>query len=65
MRKNGARILYRRRKNQARKKGILTLDLLEQVGDVFVVEGQGATQQRIKDHPTGPHVHLRTLLMNE
>mmetsp|Transcript_10454 Transcript_10454/g.43278 ORF Transcript_10454/g.43278 Transcript_10454/m.43278 type:complete len:343 (+) Transcript_10454:2484-3512(+) len=36
------------------------LDLLEQVRDGLVVEGEGAAQERVQDHPARPHVHLRT-----
>jgi hypothetical protein len=35
------------------------LDLLEQVWDVLVIKGQAATQQRIQDHATAPHIYLR------
>ena len=35
------------------------LDLLEEVWDVLVVEGQGAAQQRVQDDATAPDVHLR------
>lgn len=34
------------------------LDLFEQVGDVFVIKGQGAAQQRVQDDATAPHVYL-------
>ena len=34
------------------------LDLFEQVGDVLVVEGQAAAQQREQDDPAGPDVHF-------
>ena len=33
-------------------------DLLEQRGDVLIVKGQRATQQRVQDHPTAPDVDL-------
>jgi ribosomal 50S subunit-associated protein YjgA (DUF615 family) len=36
-----------------------SLDLLEQVRDVFIVKGEAATQQRIQDNTTAPHVNLR------
>jgi hypothetical protein len=35
-----------------------SLYLLEQVGDVLVVKGQRAAQQRVQDDAAGPHVHL-------
>mmetsp|Transcript_7285 Transcript_7285/g.26071 ORF Transcript_7285/g.26071 Transcript_7285/m.26071 type:complete len:273 (+) Transcript_7285:1135-1953(+) len=35
------------------------LDLLEEVGDALVVEGQRAAEQRVQDDATAPHVHLR------
>lgn len=34
------------------------LDLPEQVGDVLVIKGQGAAQQRIQDDAAAPHIHL-------
>jgi len=38
----------------------LAFDLLEQVGDGLVVEGQAATQQGVQDDPAAPHIHLRS-----
>ena len=40
------------------KRGAVTLDLLEEVGNVLVVKGEGAAQQRIEDDAAAPHVHL-------
>jgi hypothetical protein len=34
-------------------------DLLEEVWDVFVVEGQSRAHERVEDHPTAPHIDLR------
>mmetsp|Transcript_3398 Transcript_3398/g.7606 ORF Transcript_3398/g.7606 Transcript_3398/m.7606 type:complete len:221 (+) Transcript_3398:187-849(+) len=34
------------------------LDLLEEVGNVLVVKGERAAQQRIENHAAAPHVHL-------
>lgn len=34
------------------------LDLPEQIGDVFIIKGQGAAQQRIQDDPAAPHINL-------
>lgn len=36
------------------------LDLFEQVGDVFIIKWQAATQQCIQDDTTAPHINLRT-----
>jgi hypothetical protein len=34
------------------------LYLFEQVGDVFVVEGQAAAEEGVEDHAAAPHVDL-------
>lgn len=36
------------------------LDLLEQVGDVFIIKGQTPTQQGVQDYATAPDVDLWT-----
>ena len=36
-----------------------TFDLLEEVGDVLVVEGQAAAEQRVENDAAAPHVDLR------
>ncbi len=33
-------------------------DLFEEVGDVLVVKGEAATQERVQDHSARPDVHL-------
>lgn len=35
-----------------------SLDLLEQVWYVLIIKGQAATQQRVQDDTTAPHVNL-------
>ena len=35
------------------------LDLPEECGHVFVIEGESSTQQGVEDHTTGPDIHLR------
>ena len=37
-----------------------SLDLLEQVGDIFIVKGQRTAQEGIKDNAAAPHIDLRT-----
>jgi len=34
------------------------LDFLEEVGDGLVIEGQGAAQQRVQDHPARPELRV-------
>ena len=38
--------------------GAADLDLPEQVGDVLIVKGQRAAQQRIQDDAAARHIHL-------
>jgi hypothetical protein len=53
--------IFTQRTFRGNHKGVgLALNLLEEVGDGLVVEGQATAQQGIEYDPAAPHINLRT-----
>lgn len=41
-----------------------TVDLLEQIWDIFIVERQSAAQHDVKDNPATPDVNFRSSILS-